>query len=177
MPYFKALDSRDQGKLVIARRQEKWGRYHITFAPPPPLPLFLLFQTPKAKRPGGLRPLVPEDEGTAILRNFDNSLPVEGGKRFSHFQNVVTSSGAYPASCAMDTGVISRNWHGRGVKLTIDLHPIPRLRMSGALYLYSYVCLQGLDRDNLACTSRCNTPFSTSGLVVVFFFFFLNLLH
>jgi len=37
-PSFQALDSRDEGILVIAHRKEKWGRYNITSAPPP-LPL------------------------------------------------------------------------------------------------------------------------------------------
>ena len=40
------------------------------------------------------------------------------------------------------TGVLSRRYSGQGAKLTSDLHPVPRLRMSGAVFLVLlYVCM------------------------------------
>lgn len=143
MPYFKALDSRDQGKFVIAHRQEKWGRYHTTSAPPPSStawPWTKLWQLFTSRR------------GARDFLFSETSWPVLGPT-----QSLVRW---VPVLFPGDK-------NGRGVKLTTDFRPIPRLRMNGALYLYSYICLQGLDRYNLAYTSRCNTPFSISGLVVV----------
>jgi hypothetical protein len=42
---------------------------------------------------------------------------------------------AHTASCRMRTGVLSREWSGQGVKLTIDLNLVPRLRISGVIRL------------------------------------------
>lgn len=83
MPYFKALDSRDQGKLVIAHRQEKWDRYYITSVFLPPLPLVNSYrrcegQTVQSSStawswrrrycdPSKLWPLFPSRRGKGIL--------------------------------------------------------------------------------------------------------------
>jgi len=60
-------------------------------------------------------------------------IPVES-RGFSLLQNVKTNSGAYPASYSVGTGVLSRGYGGRVVKFT-HFHPLPRLRMSGSVFL------------------------------------------
>ena len=58
-----------------------------------------------------------------------------GASDSSFLQNVQTASGAHPALYSMGSGVLSRGYSGRGVKLTTHLHLVPRLRMSGAIPL------------------------------------------
>jgi hypothetical protein len=43
----------------------------------------------------------------------------------------------HPALNSMHTAILSQRKNGRGVKLTTDLHLVPRLRMSGAIPLLS----------------------------------------
>jgi len=54
---------------------------------------------------------------------------------FSLFQNAQTFSGAHPDSYWVVTEFMSQGKSGRGVKLTSDLHLLPRLRLSGAIPL------------------------------------------
>ena len=52
----------------------------------------------------------------------------------SLLQNVLNSSGAH-LFCSVDTMALSWRYNGRAVKLTAHLHPVQRLRMSGAVPL------------------------------------------
>jgi hypothetical protein len=54
---------------------------------------------------------------------------------FSHLQNVQTSYVRHPASYSMGTGVLSQRYSSWGMKLTIHLHLLLWLRMSGAISL------------------------------------------
>jgi hypothetical protein len=63
-----------------------------------------------------------------IGRRFD---PRQKRKDFSSSLCVQTFSGAHPASCTMDTGVLSPGVkRGRGVTLTSHPHLVPRSKMS-----------------------------------------------
>jgi len=56
------------------------------------------------------------------------------------FESVLhTGSEAHPASYSIGTRAASRGLSGRGVELTINLHLVPRLRMSGAIPLLPYM--------------------------------------
>ena len=55
-----------------------------------------------------------------------------GGKDFYLLQNVLTVSGAHPASYSVGTRVVSQQYIGWDVKLATSLHLVSRLRMSGA---------------------------------------------
>jgi len=68
-------------------------------------------------------------------------------KKFSFLQNIQTSSGAHPTSCSVSTMVISSGW---AMTLTILLHLVPRLRITGAIPLLPSVCLQGVDKENFS---------------------------
>jgi hypothetical protein len=58
--------------------------------------------------------------------------------------NIQIGSEAHPASCPMDTrGSLPVVSHGKGVKLTIHLHLVPRLSMA-ELYLHSPLCVHGV---------------------------------
>ena len=58
-----------------------------------------------------------------------------GVKGVSLLQNVHIDSGAHPSSYSMGAWVLSRRWSGRSVQLTAHLCLMPRLRMSGTLWL------------------------------------------
>ena len=55
-----------------------------------------------------------------------------GARDWFLLQNFQTGSGVHPASYSVVTWSISRGWSARGVKYTIHLHQVPRLRISGA---------------------------------------------
>ena len=57
-----------------------------------------------------------------------------------------TDSGVHPASCLMDTRGLSQWVTWPIVKLTAHLHPMPRLRMCGAISLPS-TCLYDMHRN------------------------------
>jgi len=60
-------------------------------------------------------------------------IPLEA-TNISLLHNVQTGSGAHPTSYSMGTGFISWEQTGGSVKLTTDLHLVPRLRMSGGIF-------------------------------------------
>ena len=65
-----------------------------------------------------------------------------GGKDFYLLQNVLTVSGAHPASYSVGTGVLSQGSSSRGVNLITYLHSVSRLRVNGAIPpvpLYAYM--------------------------------------
>ena len=64
------------------------------------------------------------------LGQSENRVPAE--TRFLSSQSHQTGSGAHSASCSKNTGFISQRQKGRDMKLTVLLHLVPRLRMSGA---------------------------------------------
>jgi hypothetical protein len=64
---------------------------------------------------------------------------------FCLLRSVQTGCGPHTAS-SVGTGVLSRGYSGRGVKLTTHFYLIPRLRMSGAvplLRLYTFMAWTG----------------------------------
>lgn len=71
-----------------------------------------------------------------IIRARDFSLP----------HNVQTASGAHTTSYSACTGILFPEHIGRGLKLSIHLHPVPRLRISEAipqLPLYDFMVWTG----------------------------------
>jgi hypothetical protein len=64
----------------------------------------------------------------------------------SLLQNVQTGSGSYSDSCSMHTRVLPPEESGKGVKVTTHLNLVSKLRMSGAITLFSSIpswCEQG----------------------------------
>ena len=66
------------------------------------------------------------------------------GKRFCFLQNIQTSSAAHSDSCSVSTMVLTSGWV---MQLTILLHLVPRLRITGAIPLLPSVCLHGVDKE------------------------------
>ena len=67
------------------------------------------------------------------------------GRVFPLLKDVRTFSGSQPASYTAGAGVLSRMQSDRGMKLTIHLHAVPRLRMSGS-DLHNTIYFHGVDR-------------------------------
>jgi hypothetical protein len=67
----------------------------------------------------------------------------------SVFQNVYTGSGAHPASYSVGTGVLFRISGNQGFKLTTELPPVSRSRVTRAILLLllysSMVCIGKID--------------------------------
>jgi hypothetical protein len=78
-----------------------------------------------------------------IQRAGDRAIVVPfpaGTRNFSFLGNCHTGSGAYPPSCTMDI-------RGCGVRLSIYLRLVPKLRKSVAIYLHSTIYFHGTHRD------------------------------
>jgi hypothetical protein len=70
-------------------------------------------------------------------------------KDFSPLPKVQMGSAPHPASYPMGIGILSRGKSSRSVMLTIHLHPVPSLRMGGAILLLPQICLLDVDTDTL----------------------------
>jgi hypothetical protein len=68
-------------------------------------------------------------------------------KDFSLFRNVQTRSVAQTGCYLIGTGEFPGGLGGRGVKLTTHIRLVPRLRMSGVIYLLP-LCVYDVDRDD-----------------------------
>lgn len=79
------------------------------------------------------------------------------GREISVCHNVQTGSGTHQAFYSVGTGVIFQGLSGRGVKFKTGFHLVLRIRMSGALPLYSAPprCLHGVHRDNFTVWLQC----------------------
>ena len=95
----------------------------------------------------------------------------ERTRDFSLLQNVKTGSGAHLTSCTVDTGFVSWGQRVQGVMLTAHPHPLPTLRMSGAIPvrpLYASKACRGTALLVLRTFVECYSSFE------IFIFLFLR---
>jgi hypothetical protein len=71
----------------------------------------------------------------------------QGQEMFSLLQNLQTSSLVHPFAGKWASVVIFWEYSSWGTNLTIQLHLVPRLRMSAAILLLFLLYLCGIDKD------------------------------
>jgi len=80
-----------------------------------------------------------------------------------------TSSGAHPPSYSVRSGILSQGQSDQGVKLTTNSSPFTtKIKNKWNCTYAAFICLQGMDTDNLVFTKQPNNNDYVSSTILKF---------